>query len=82
MPVTMRAPPSVTASAAASFRVTTVFGSGSSQNCSQLMAGYDGVTHVTIKARGNGGGFTAGQAKLIGFNETVPLAYIIFDADF
>ncbi len=81
MPVTMRTPPSVTASAAASFRVTTVFGSGSSQNCSQLVAGYDGVTHVTIKARGNGGGFTAGQAKLIGFNETVGLAYIEFDAE-
>ena len=81
MPVTMRVAPSVTASAAASFRVTTVFGSGSSQNCSQLMLGYDGQTHVTIKARGNGGGFTAGQAKLIGFNETVGLAYIDFNAE-
>lgn len=81
MPVTMRAPPTVTASAAASFRVTTVFGSGSSQNCSQLVLGYDGLTHVTIKARGNGGGFTAGEAKLIGFNETVGLAHIAFDAE-
>ena len=81
MPVTMRTAPSVLASAPASFRVTTVFGSGSSQNCSQLMLGYDGQTHVTIKARGNGGGFTAGQAKLIGFNETVGLAYIAFDAE-
>jgi hypothetical protein len=69
MPVTMRVPPSVTASAAASFRVTTVFGSGSSQNCSQLSLGYDGQTHVT------------GQSKLIGFNETVGLAYIEFDAE-
>ena len=45
------------------------------------MLGYDGQTHVTIKARGNGGGFTAGQAKLIGFNETIGLAYIEFDAE-
>ena len=81
MPVTMRVPPSVTASAAASFRVTTIFGSGGSQNCSQLVLGYDGQAHVTIKARGNGGGFTAGQAKLIGFNETIGLAYIEFDAE-
>lgn len=81
MPVTMRVPPTVTASAAASFRVTTVFGSGSSQNLSQLTLGYDGETHVTIRARGNGGGFTAGQAKLIGFNETVGLAHIEFDAE-
>lgn len=81
MPVTMRTPPTVTASAAASFRVTTVFGSGSSQNCSQLVLGYDGLTHVTIRARGNAGGFTAGEAKLIGFNETVGLAHIAFDAE-
>ena len=81
MPVTMRTPPTVTASAAASFRVTTVFGSGGSQNCSQLVLGYDGLTHVTIRARGNAGGFTAGEAKLIGFNETVGLAHIAFDAE-